>query len=349
VPFATLFSNVASRLFSAAPPGGAGTVEPELVQLAVEEIVNAVDPRLRTLSRYRSKIAPGAERTIAHLRSLGSALPASIELSRAAWSADPLLNAFFATASDVPELLGRSEELRTFFAAPANASAMEVHALLGMLKTERSVFAPAIVNGALRQDVAQTTVSFAKHRLFAPAADVLDCRRQVGMLILRRMAELALERITALGESAVDLEQRKAMLGSRLRMLNLRRKGIEEIAGSAGEVSAEIALIEGELKATVDDYVEAKASLATLDSRIEHINAIFNAPADNVSLARTELRVNQMGYKLAEASGEQVSPLVLSELSIGSGLRIVIAFVRCPRVELPPREDLIARAAQELL
>ena len=271
------------------------------MQLAVEAIVDAVDPRLRSVSRYQSKIAPGAERTIAHMRALARDLPEPIEFSRAAWSSDPLLNAFFATATEMPALLGRSEELRAFFAAPANAAAAEAHALLGMLKAERQVFAPAIVDGALRQDVAQTTVSFDKHRLLAPAAELLDCRRQVGLLILRRMAELALERITALGERATELEQRKAMLGSRLRMLNLRRNGIEEIA--AGDASAEIAAIEKELKATVDDFHDAKASLATLDTRIEHIKAIFDAPAEHVSLARTELRVNRMGYKVAEEFG----------------------------------------------
>ena len=251
-------------------------------------------------------------------------------------------------AADLPALAGRSEELRALFAAPANAAVTEAHALLGMMKTERNVFAPGFVNGALQQDVAQTTVSFDKHRLFAPATELLDCRRQVGMLILRRLAVLALERITAIGERATELEQRKAMLGSRLRMLSLRRNGIDDIAGGA-DASAEIASIEGELKATVDDYHEAKASLATLDTRIDHIKAVFDAPADHVSLARTEVRVNRMGYKVAAASGEEASQLTLSELSIGSGLTIVIAFVRCPRAELPPREDLIARAAKELL
>jgi hypothetical protein len=156
MPFATLFSNVASRLFGAAPAGAAGTVEPELVQLAVEEIVDAVDPRLRSVSGYRKRLAPGAGHTIAHLRELGRELPVPIEFSRTAWSTDPLLNAFFATADDLPALLGRSEELRAFFAAPGNAAATEAHALLAMMKTERQVFAPAFVDGALQQDVAQT-------------------------------------------------------------------------------------------------------------------------------------------------------------------------------------------------
>lgn len=347
MPFAALFSNVASRIFGAAPAGAGGEVEPELVQLAVEAVVDAVDPRLRSVSRYQSRIAPGAERTIAHLRALARELPEPIEFSRAAWSSNPLLNAFFATAADLPALAGRSEELRALFAAPANGAVTEAHALLGMLKAERNVFAPAFVNGALQQDVAQTTVSFDKHRLFAPATELPDCRRQVGMLILRRLAVLALERITALGERATELEQRKAMLGSRLRMLSLRRNGIEEIAG--GDAAAELASLQAELKSTADDFQEAKASLATLDSRMEEINAVFSSPAEHVHLARSQLRVNRMGYKVAAASGEAASPLTLSELSIGSGLTIVIAFVRCPRAEMPPKEDLIARAARELL
>ena len=50
MPFATLFSSVAARFFAAAPASGAGAAEPELVQMAVEDIVDAVDPRLRVVS-----------------------------------------------------------------------------------------------------------------------------------------------------------------------------------------------------------------------------------------------------------------------------------------------------------
>jgi len=347
MPFATLFSNVAAKLFGAPAAGGTDKVEPELVKLAVEAVVDAVDPRLRVVSAYHRKIAPGVERTIRHMQAIARELPAPIELARAAWASDPLLNALFANASEVPAVLGRSKELRTLFETPANAASAEAYALLGALKEERSVFAPALVDGQLQQDVAQTTVSFAKHRLFAPATEFIACRREVGVLIFRRLAGLALERIAALGERATGLEQRKAMLGARLRMLNLRRGGIQDIASGAPDPGAEIAAIEREVKATVDDYVEAKASVATLESRFDHVNAIFNAPADYVSLAREALRVDKMGFKTAAGSSAPVSDLVLSELSIGEGLTIVIAFVRCRRAEVPPRESLSARAARD--
>src|SRR4051812_35043521 len=121
--FATLFSGVAARLFDAPAARAGEAAEAELLKTAVEEVVDAVDPRLRTLSGYFGKIAPGVARTIAHLRALAGDLPAPVALSRAAWADDALLNALFATSPDVPAALGRSEELRAFFLAPQNCAA----------------------------------------------------------------------------------------------------------------------------------------------------------------------------------------------------------------------------------
>jgi hypothetical protein len=52
LPFATLFSKVASKLFAAAPAGSTGAVEPVLVQMEGEDIVDAVEPRLRLRTNY---------------------------------------------------------------------------------------------------------------------------------------------------------------------------------------------------------------------------------------------------------------------------------------------------------
>jgi hypothetical protein len=344
---AGLFSSFAERLFGAAP-AEADAVDPELVKIGVEAVVDAVDPRLRAHSRYAARLAPAITRTIVHLRRLGRLLPEPIALSRGAWAADPLVNAFFATADEVPAVLGASDELRGFFVAPENAAAAEAHALLGMAKTERDVFAPGLVDGVLRQDVARTTVSFSRHRVVCPAADASACRREVGARILRRLAALALERISALEARATELEQRKALLGARLRLARLREKSLAEIAGGASEGAAEIASLEGELQAAADGYLDARASLATLQTRIDQINSVFGAPAEHVGLARVELRVTRLGYKVAASSEEPASNLSLSELSIGAGLKAVIAFVRCQRSELPSPESLAARAARVL-
>lgn len=340
-----LFAGLAAKLFGGAPEGGA-PVDPELVDLAVEAVIDTVDPRLRTVSGYRGKLSASAIGTIRHLRSVAHELPPVVELSREGWGTDAFLNAAFATADDVRTALGRSVALRGYF--EDNPAADEAYALLGMLKAERNVFAPALVDGQLRHDVAQTTVSFSNHKLAAPAPDLAACRREVGVLIFKRLAAIALERITALGERATELEQRKAMLGARLRLLKLRRDGIEQLAGAADE-TAEIARIEKELGTTAAEAVETKSQLATLATRLDHVTAVFNAPAEHVNLSSVRLRVNKTGFKLAPDSAEAGADLSLTELAIGDGMKVIIAFVRCRRADLPPKESLIAKAARELL
>src|SRR4051812_49097402 len=103
--FATLFSDLAAGLFGQAAID-TKTVEPQLVSMGVEAVVDAVDPRLRTMPGYSKKLAPFIAPTIVHLRELAALLPAPRTLSRGAWSSDALLNAVFAAADDVSVTLG---------------------------------------------------------------------------------------------------------------------------------------------------------------------------------------------------------------------------------------------------
>ena len=75
-------------------------------------------------------------------------------------------------------VLGRSDEVRTFFADPANARSDAAYALLGMRREERTVLAPALVDGEVRRDMRQTTVGFAHHTLLATADAPVASRRR---------------------------------------------------------------------------------------------------------------------------------------------------------------------------
>jgi hypothetical protein len=345
----SIFSRLAGSLFGGAPIDPGDTIDPAQLDDAVDAIVEAVEPRIRVVPRYRKKLAPSVTRTIRFLRSLAPALPDPIELSRAAWSADSYINAFFATAADVPAALGRSDALRAFFDDPANVRFEAAYALLGMRREERIVLASALIDGEVRRDVAQTTIGFATHNLFALAADPATMRRLVGEAILERVAGLVLERIVATRERATELDTRKSMLATRLRMLNLRRGGLRELAPGEPDPALEIAAIEKELAATVEDHLEVKASLATLDYSIDQIEQVFGDPQQYLGLDTIDVRVNRMGYKLETGSAEAGSDLRLHELWIGTNLRAVIAPVRIARAELPPPRDPFAQAGRRLI
>jgi len=62
-----------------------------------------------------------------------------------------------------------------------------------------------------------------------------------------------------------------------LRLLHLRSDGLEQLAQGQGGVAAQISSIERELKTTLDDYLETKASAQTLEARLYQIDNVLDA------------------------------------------------------------------------
>jgi hypothetical protein len=343
---ASLFDRVVSALFGQADVKD--EAEQQLIGDMIEMIVDTVEPRVRLRTGYQNKLKGCVRATIACLRSIGKTPLEPVLLTRANWNEDARLNAFFARADDVPALIGRSKELRAFFDDPANEGVEEAFALLGMKKDEKTIFAPRFEDGMLKQEVAQTAVSFSEHRLVAPFATEQQTRLEVGRRIIRRLAQVALGRIIALDEKAVDLQQQKGYLSTRLRMLNLARDGMEGIVDDPATIGEQIRAVERELKETVEGYIDAKSSLATLDGYIAQIDDVFSHPEQHVTLTQSDMRINRMGIKVDDGTDERHNALTLAELNVGDKLRGVVALVRCPRSELPPKEDLLANAERYL-
>ena len=337
----SLFERAVSALFGSSAKSS--DVDQQLIQDTVDAFVETVEPRLRSSSRYREKLAANVARTLSHLRELGARLPIEpLVLSRGAWSAEPRVRAFFAAAADVSTCIGRSDEVRGFFDTHPDCS--EAYALLGMQRKERTVFAPRLEGEVLKQDVQQTTVNFSGHRLLAVAPDMAQSRFEVGQRIMQRLAQLVLTRIVSIDQQVQDLQLQKAKLATRLRMLRSARDGMAPLVEQGLTIEQQIRDVEGELKQTAEGYAEARGSLITLDGTIEQMNAVLAQPEQHLALAHVPLRVSRMGVKAEAGQVEDVNELDLSELSIGDGLQATIAFVRIPRSELPPKEDLLAQA-----
>jgi hypothetical protein len=344
----SVFERVVAALFGGGQPSADTEEERQLIADTIEAVVAVVEPRVRLHKRYREKLEGCVRHSIAYLRSIGRERLDPVPLTRAAWSSDPRVNAFFGVADDVPACLGRSKELRAFFENPANADVQEAYALLGMKKEERSVLGMELKGDAVQRDVAQVVVNFSGHRLVAPSATLAETRLEIGKRIIQRLAQVALSRIVGLDEKATELQEHKAYLGARMRLLNLARDGMEGIVKDPATLREQMRAVERELKQTAEGFIEAKGSLATLDGYIGQIDEVFSHPEQHVALTHTPLRVSRMGVRVDDASAGPVNELSLAELSLGEDWRGAIAIVRCPRAELPPKEDLIAKAERYL-
>ena len=343
-----LFERVAAALFGGGAKPADTQAERALIGEAIDAVVEAVEPKLKLEPHYRHKLEPCIRRAIAHMRSMAKDPLVPITLSRTAWADDPRVNAFFATANDVPACLARAVELRRFFDQPANAGIPEAFAILGMKKEERAVLGMDLKGDTLQREVRQIQVSFSEHRIVAPSATLAAGRVEVGRRILLRLAQIALARVLEVDAKATELSQHKAYLGARIRVLRLAKEGMEGIVKDPAKIDAEMKAVERELKETVEGYIEAKGSLATLEGYIGHIDEVFSHPEQHVSLSRTPLRVDRMGVRVEGDAAGPVNELALAELAIGPDFKAAIAVVRCPRAELPSKESLIAEAERSL-
>jgi len=235
-----LFDRVAAALFGGGAASPDDATERQLMVDMIELVVEAVEPRVRFHSGYQGKLEGCIRGSIAHLRAIGRQQLEPILLARTAWNDDPRLSAFFATVDEIPACLGRSNELRAFFENPSNSEIGEAYALLAMKKEERTVFAPQLEGGVVRHDVAQINVNFSQHTLIAPTATLAATRLEVGKRIIKRLAQVALSRIVALDMKATELQEHKAYLGARLRLLNLARDGMEGIVKDPATAKEEI-------------------------------------------------------------------------------------------------------------
>ena len=320
----------------------------ELVAEMTDMIVDTVEPKVRAHRHYRQKLEGCVRTTIAYLRELGRTPPDTVLLTRANWSVDPRLNAFFGSPDDVPVFLGRSRELRAFFDDPAHAGAADAFALLAMKREEKTVLGSRFEDGILKQDVPQTAVNFVRHRIVAPAATEQEARLEVGRRIMLRLAQVALGSILAIDRQGVVQAQKKTYLATRLRFLKLAQDGMEGIVEDPSTIAKQIAEVQGELDQSVKDYIEVKSTLVTLDGYIEQIEQVFAHPERHVALTRAEVRLSRMNIKVGAQSEEPAHNLTLAELRVGDRVDAVVAFVRCPRSEMPPVEDRLAQAERFL-
>lgn len=346
------FRSLIAGLLGAPGEAAAGEDLPERTKAAIpgviDMMVETIDPRLRLVPGYQAKLGAAVRRTIVYMRTLVPEPPPPIELSRQAWAADPRLNAFFAAAEDVPRVMGRSKELRAWFDDPANTSAREAIALLGMELREQNVLGVAMEGGMLKHDVAQTTVSFSDHRIVMPAPTQADMRFEFGSRLLRGLTQIALKRIGAIQERQRGLEESKAQIATRLRMLQGGKSGLESLAEDPDAHEKEIETLERQLEQAKADLSESRTSLATLDGYLEQVNEVLTHPEEHLKLEKITVRVNRMGIKVAENSPEPASELLLTRISLGPDFARVVAPVRCARDAMPPKEDLLAQAAKYL-
>jgi hypothetical protein len=317
----------------------------------VERIVR-LSPQLRLARDYEARMAPAAQRAIGYLRRLVADVPAAREASVAAWATDPYIHAFFATPEEVGAAFSHSEALRAYFRDHPEAD--EVFAVLGMAVNERRILGAAQYGATTRTDVAQTTVNFSDHQLRVCAGSEAALREEI---ILRVVDQLALEGLGAIEADALrrdSLQHERALLRTRLMILERQGTGVRSLLGSDASGSyAEVA----RLQEQIDENDRALASLGqkteALERALEMVCGVLSSPDTHVYVQKKTFPLDRMNVIVKEGDTRAAHKMELQIAHLpatpSSNAMRAFSMVRFKRSDLLPARDMLSEAQRLLI
>jgi len=329
-------------IFSAGP-GATGPYPAELIERAIERAVDGTDPRLRALSGYQKMLRAAVIHAIDHVIALVDGLSAPLELNRAGYSGDPELRAFFSSIEQLLEILARDWTLDQWLKSP-DGNAGHMIMLLLMQQQERQIFGVALEGDTLRRDVAQTTVSFANHRLVDPTSGENETRRLLKRRAFDHLLTLALGRIATARTQRSELERERELLRRKHTALATGRWGFDangsEPPPDAEALQQQLTDIEAQLRAL-------GAGAALLPAHLDLLVDTLAEAERHFWSARQTLVIDRLGFKQKQPD-VTAPPLELTVLHNATGGRLVARLVGIARTELPPRPDLLRDAMRYL-
>jgi len=338
------------RLFGGRAARGAAKDDDAVARAIIDRVVGATDKRLKLVPGYERTLRAPALATLEYLRGLIRALPGPVDMSAGAWRDDRRLRALFARPDDIAAAFSGDASVQRCL---AGSPAPHCFALLGLERSKRQVFAPALVGGAVQAEVAREVVSFGKPRVLAPGVEETAIRVEIGKLAVDYLARLALAQMTADQDQKRELEQERALLRMRLQLAERSQRGLASGLADAPE-SAALPQDRAALARELRDNEQALAKLAPTELMTRFLEILRDTLAEPAAHIRVEpcvLAVDDMNFLVTDAeraAGAAAFDLDLRELWLDTRGPWTALVGRFPRDELRPAEDAVANAERYL-
>lgn len=312
---------------------------------AIEQVVEAADPRIKLVSHYQRKLSQAVQHALQYIDGLVAQLPPPIEVNSKTWLTNPYVNAFFATADELQMVFSHSPSLRHFFERHGLA---ECYAGLMMTRQERKVLGMQLSGDVIQKDVPQLTVSFVDHRVGMPTATEAEAREEFKRRALRFLVTQALERVLSLRTERENLQKEKQILQLKIRILQGKQNGFPSLSKNSEDIESQLASLQQKLAENKEELHEVTVQIDELDDYVNHLNDILGHAEDYLALDKVSMKLNRLGVKLDENSAELGNELTFPEFIGNKQHRRVIVLVTYPRAEMLSQEEMYLRAGRYL-
>jgi hypothetical protein len=307
----------------------------EMVLRAVDKAVTLTNPRLKLVRSYEERLAPAAKFSVCYLRDLAQAVPPAIRASAASWAFDPVLRAFFAAPTDIPSAIGRSRNLRVLFDKFPGLD--EAFLILDMAYSEQRSFGMSMQGSVIQRDIAQTVVAFSDYQVRICGHEDAEVRR---LLVTQAYEYLVAQAMTEIAEDRSErreLEDNRALIRARLRLLQQQGPGLGSVFGAAPSSSSEQLKLEEELTENERQLEMMGGTQALLEAELDSLCEVLEHPERYMSVEQKQLKISTMNVVLDDSSNDVSSDISFSLARLTGVPSACKAFVlaRFERSEMP--------------
>lgn len=333
----------------ASRPETADQYDEKLIEAATQRILDGTDPRLRSLSGYRSRLRDAVGRSVEHVIGLVDALPPALELQPDRYGLDPYLRAFFASPQHLEEVIGSSRSILDYVGSHAAPVPSNLFCGFGVEYEVRKVLGMEMRGEIMEREVAQEVVNFQQHRLVTPAEDESDCRWEIKKRAFDNLIQTALQRIVAARSRRSELQRQRDLLRRKLEVLAKGDFALGPmLGGDEADTHPDIAALERQIGDIESELREVPADHRTLETSLDQIVEVFQHPEQHLWVTPVELRINRMGVKIDSANTGGVIELSLHEAQTSTGLRRCFMVVRIPTPHPRSTGDFLKEASRYL-
>jgi hypothetical protein len=271
-----LFATLAAWFAPDPPPD-------EAVQAGLRRISEVLGPVLAAERDFERRLSGPLRHALAYCAALEEALPASVDIDRAAFADNPLVHALFASADDIGAVLGRSPALRDYLSEAQAWTHDHCHALMAARRHEKRVLGVARHGNMLSADMPQSLLYFSDHMLVLPAADQATAR-----LRLRAAAFDSL--LTSFAEHLERVRKTREATQVERELEKVRLQSLRGRHADPGEVARHCRLL-ADLDARLRESADALLPTPLLGALADFLQA----PEQVLSLSPVTLQVDRSG------------------------------------------------------
>jgi len=307
------------------------------IKQLIEKMVDDIDPRLRSISRYKKVLFPCVERLLSYAEEVCSRLPGPIEFSKENRRTNATVRALFANHRKMAEVFSRCQVVQDFFRTYPSAD--YAYMVLGMKKNETKAFGMQQQGDIIKREVLQTNVSFDDYRITHASRDEASLRFNMRERALHECVAQTIRQLMATQTYNDELQEHELKLKMKLGMLQNQEEGLGPLMQDDGDLLRRIRNIKAQLEKVEHRHGEVSKDVGTLDAFLSKTASLLKQPAELIDVAAVSLCVDRLNHLIEDDASNDEHRINLAQVTFSGDEKRVGLLAVFPRKELIVQKD----------